>query len=1056
MKNLIQYFLDRSFLVNLVSVFLILIGGILAVGLRRDLIPPMDFKTLQITLELPGASSLQVERFVTVPVEQSLQGLPGIENVSSSSNNQFSNISLELKADADVESLMSEVRGRVMGIRGDLPDTIKEPIVRQMKNDSAYFMYLGVLGVDVRNPVDREHVIQIERKFAELPGIVSAANSLPKRRLVVRYNPAKIERSGFSISELNSLIRSKISVLPVAQISKGSHEISVELSGHVNDLSELREQIIRSRRSGTVLRLQDVAKIDYEFENSQRLDLFFEKSYIAIHVRKDLYTDIIDLKNKAEVLVPQLQQSLPEHLTLRVMGSGPGFVEQQLKVLGINAAIGLFFVLILLSLLLGMRVAFMTALGIPLAYLGTAIVLYTLNISIDLISLIAMILIIGVIVDDAIIVSEKYAANLSSGMNRYQAAFDAAWSLLPPVTATILTTMIAFSPILFVEGHLAVIFFAIPVVIITALAVSWFESFFILPNHLAHFVPRVKSHEKFDRIVGGTYEFLLVRALRFRYVVLLLVLGLTAGTVYIWKNKIESRFWLNIGAREVNVVGVVAGESSVEKTLEKITPLLDELRADLDPALIEGVYTRIARVWADGRFYESPQYFKLSVALNETLTNPNKAEDKIKEVVRAKIEKFKDAGFERLSMESGVEGQEHRKDRMYSLYYFGEATVAYEDLLVSTRKAVESSLGFVDLVADPDTMQTSWRFVPDETALLRYELSPVVFSSMLRNLLNFEDLGQIQKGVERTPVAAILGNGGDDMELAQMASLEVPSPVGTVVPLSYLGKWQSAAGLKTWERKNGKRSLKFDIKYDPEVVNDQDFKKSLESVLPILQKEFPFYSVQLEQADLEAQKNKAWMLKVVLTCVIGILFVLMLQLNSVTQPFIVGLAIPFGFIGTIWAIYFHGYHLELMAMIGLLGVAGVAVNDAIIMVDQMNRLGGSSKLTRNNILIGARSRLRAITLTTVTTLGGLFPMAYSWGGDSGFTRPLAFSMAWGLAFSTLLTLFVLPILMEVRSDVLSIFSKPGRLLRKAYLRLYGRFYGFANPITEDHKGEALG
>ena len=274
----------------------------------------------------------------------------------------------------------------------------------------------------------------------------------------------------------------------------------------------------------------------------------------------------------------------------------------------------------------------------------------------------------------------------------------------------------------------------------------------------------------------------------------------------------------------------------------------------------------------------------------------------------------------------------------------------------------------------------------------------------------------------------------DNFTHNSLGEFEVLTQAGASVPMKFLGEWKEVNSLKSYRHYKGRRNLDLDFKMHEKTANADKAIKQLNEVLKPIQSKYPGYEINPVNANLQGAKSKAWAIKVAIVCIVGVLMVIALITGSLTQPFLVGLPIPFAIMGIILALFAHGAPMGLMALIGLVGTIGVSVNASIVMVDQMNKMAKESKdklLSREIIITGAASRLRAIILTTATTLGGVFPMAYAVGGESGFTQPLAFSLAWGLSFATLMTLFFLPACLEIRNDILKLTDK---IINKLFFR----------------------
>ena len=397
--------------------------------------------------------------------------------------------------------------------------------------------------------------------------------------------------------------------------------------------------------------------------------------------------------------------------------------------------------------------------------------------------------------------------------------------------------------------------------------------------------------------------------------------------------------------------------------------------------------------------------------------------------------------YRQLSLESEFSGQEEDEPSQNTITVFaygGDRQSIQEieaNLLTAIRPYPELSapaLGEVDTERggrnDNDEEQQVLRFVVRSEALQRYGLDPSSLALQLRTMVAESTLETIRFEGEMVPIVTAVA--GSTPTVASVKDLSVLSSQGLTVPLTLLGEWVSAKAPRSIKRINGERALTFPIQYDAETTDGEKAQTILEKSLDSVRQQFPSYQFEVTPSSREEQETKRWAINLTAICLTGILLVLAAVLGNLTQTMIVGLAIPFGIIGVLYATWISGQTLNIMAVIGLIGVAGVAVNDALVMVDSINlrrrKPGGSDSirsLARSDVIDAAGTRLRPILLTTVTTLGGVYPMAYGWLGESGFTAPLAFAMAWGLSSATLLTLIVLPALVIIREDLVTIWPR---------------------------------
>lgn len=594
------------------------------------------------------------------------------------------------------------------------------------------------------------------------------------------------------------------------------------------------------------------------------------------------------------------------------------------------------------------------------------------------------------------------------------------------MTGTVLTTIVAFAPMLLIKSEISTVLFAVPLVIIVSLVFSWMESFFILPNHLAHFVksaPKQSEDSWFNRIRRG-YESLLRWTLKGRYPIILVLLVLFGASGYWAAKKLRHDFNLQINLERVTVFAALNQSTSLDDSMKQLAPLQETL-LKLPKSEVETVYSRIGSVWMDGRMQEGYRFARFDLYLDKNTDYPTRLRDKVQEHTEKLLAPFKESGqFEKIYSKASRENLDKDKSSMVTVQIRGGEEVDFHEIEKSLAAAALKVEGIKEVVEDPDRYRTSWQFMADPKSLLQHNLSPTELANQLRGLFVPDELIETRISGERVYIyTQSLRDRPPRFE--ELSHLSVVTPRGIDVPLRFLGQWKQKTTLNRIQHLDGRRELKVDFKFDPQKTNSTTAKGNIRSAIESVQQTFPTYDISVVDTNEEEAKNRAWALKVAAVAVSAVLLILALILGSLTQPLLVGLPIPFGLIGIIWALYLHDLPLGLMAIIGLVGTVGVSVNDSLIMVNHMNHLAAKAgkTLDREHIINGASSRFRAILLTTITTLGGVFPMAYSFGGESGFTQPLAFSMGWGLSFSTLLTLFILPALLEIRGDVLKLLDR---------------------------------
>ena len=1021
LKRIINAAIDHSFIVNLVCVFLLVIGTIAVFTMKRDLIPPFDVKMIQVRATLAGASAAQVEEFVTAPIEDAIRSFAGIERITSKTSAGSFTVKLEIfESFNDVDDLHSRVESAVASIRSQLPEDLENLEVENIKINTFWFGTLSLVGFDKDNDAHLAWSRAFAERLRRIEGMTRLDDRTPKKQVYVQLRPKDLARFRVSLPEIANKVRSSFALLPLGVIEKESGDIVVEFDNTLKDVSQVSNLIIKGNSSGNVVRLHQVAEVNWRLPPDDQVERTVNgKPSATIVLFKDMDTDTLTLRDRLSAVLEK--ETPPSGLEILLTGDGPSFIERQLNVLTTNAIYGTILVIAILYFFLGFKAALMTAIGMPLAYLATFAVLQSLGISIDIISVVGMILVLGILVDDAIIVTEQYSQHLEAGVAPREAAVNAVLETIGPVTGTVLTSVVAFMPLLLAGGGIANVLAAIPWVVIAALTMSWIECFFILPNHLAHFVKKPLNAKRLNMIdrLRGRYERVLWFSLRYRYVLVFSFVSLLVGAIWFASAKVPFKFDLRISSERLRVLTVLKESATVEEASQKLEPI-KKIMAGLDKSLYQYIDTEIGEAWVAGEKHEGPKYAQFNVRFAQTMDNIEQAKQSIKQAIEAGLEGVDKGIFERIEVDRRLDGFDDAKDHSLRVAISGRGRLDVEKLLTGVSDSAKDITGFKSLSVDPKLFADSWSFEPNRAALTQYGLELSNLSLQIRGYVAESKLHQLRWDGENVNVFSYIAL-GDRLNYDQLASLPVIIGEGQIAPLSTFGTWKKSRALKRIDRENVERVVAVEVSYVPDQTKKEVFQTELEKALEPLSTQFPMLKFQVEDADRQASKNKSSMSKSLLYAIAMILFILALTLSSVIQPLLIGLAIPFGSIGVIAAFALHDKAIDIMAMVGVIGMAGVVVNDSLILVDAINRKLAAGE-GRQGLIDASVSRLRPILLTSVTTLGGVFPMAYGLGGDSGFTKPLALSMGWGLVFATFLTLFLIPAMVSIQRDWRSYLS----------------------------------
>jgi multidrug efflux pump subunit AcrB len=995
--------------------------------MKRDLMPPFEFPMVRITATVPGASAIDMEKNVTFPIEEAIGSQAGIKEIRSTTTNSNSSIWVYFESDfTETQEALESMKSLIDGIKHRLPDSLDSISYRRVKNDKSWSLNFDLINADDGITEHRVWAKSLSDSISKIPGVVEVSSGQKAREVHIEFNRKKTLYYGVSIANIRAKIVDALRYTPVSAINRDEERISIELKKKFNDVNDIANIPIISNKSGVTVLLKDLAKVSFEFSNATTLYRYNGKKHIEFYAFKNITSDAINIRDEIQKVIDEYNKKLPKPLFAKITHNGPEFIERQLNVLKKNGLMGFIMVCVLLYLFLGFRVSVITAIGIPISYFGTFIVLYYLNVSIDLISVVGMILVIGIIVDDAIIVAEEYTQNLDKGQEPKDAALNAAHSTIKPVTGTILTTIVAFAPMIFVAGKMSALMYGIPCVVIAALTFSWIESFFVLPNHLQHFVkvPAKPIIGSIFVLILELYKKALRVCLKFRYVVLILLVGFMGVAIYIGKEKIKQNFRMHVSFERIRMVAALKESSSLEETHLKLKPFLDYLYS-LPKDNIQHISLMVGRARLSNKYRQGNRFARIEIVIPMLISKPDEAKKEIKKLIEKELSKYKTDEFEELGFRVWKKDDE-KDENIATIYVSGGDTLSFSELQGEIESAIKKVEGVEKVYIDEDRYQESWQFELDQKKATSYGFTSGNITSQLGEYFSKQKLTDIRLRGESLVIYTKFSK-RENPTFESTKGIKIITPAGIAIPLSFIGKWTLKKTLKQISHLDMLRKFEVEVKFDEKKIRTQDISDRLDEALKPLKDKYLAYNFMVHD---ESGDDKKWSIKVGIIVVVLILLVLSLCLHSIVQPLLVAFAIPFGVIGVILALYFHGYELTMMAIIGLLGMAGVVVNDSLIMVDFINKISKRSiKFNREDIVEGASRRLRPIILTSVTTLGGVFPMAYGWFGESGFTQPLAFSLGWGLTFATFLTLIVIPALLEIWVDVKSGVFRFGRLLR---------------------------
>lgn len=1020
MKAWIGFFVDRSLLVNLITVAVCGVGIATAFNTTRAVLPTEKIRTVEVHAELPGASAIDVERFVTFRLEEALCGMEDVEEVTSATTNGRTEIAVHAKPYVDsLAPILEKVRSRISGIEYQLPKDLRPIEIKEAwRNTNQWLLVVLVEGVDHKNQEHRIATKILSERLRRIPDVLKVDSTLRDMNLYVHFSREKLARFDLDLTVVRKRIVEYLKHSAIGTIDIGDQDIAVELAHPFSKLSDLNALPMIVNRSGKGIRLQDVATVTYSFGNERvRQRVNGRDDTVQIFVANALGVDAIKISERVrEVLANEAPKFLPKGLQARITLDGSEMISYQINALVGNGLGGIVLVLLILMAFLGWRVSLMTAIGLPFSYLGIVLLFPVFDVNFNFVSLVAMILMIGILVDDAIIVSEEFSRQLRAHNQPRNAAISAVLRVAKPVLGMVATTSVAFLPILLVKAERSWMYAPIAIVIIGALFLSLFESFLLLPNHLSHFMPAgyQQPERTFLLVLRSAYKRMLLHVVQFRYVSLVIVIAIVGLATWMLTGPVKYQ-GIDLEAYAHTFIELKEPATSMESLNKKIQPI-ESLITELPPDLVDYYSTKLGSAWFS-RLYRGWEYAEIRITPPGGYHEQEIKKHQIRDILTPKFRALEGQDFERIRFRNQKGGESRDIVKIYVSGGDRIDFVKIQERIRSTLKKVES---IKDIFMEDSRFQTSFRFVPKDDDLLAHGLTKTSLQMQLREHFAGEELLRLRHQGDEIEVF-LQPEDSTPPSLEQLEKISVVSAKNVSVPLSFLGRWQSTNVLKEIEHKNLMRLFEVDALYDREKVDPDEIGEAIEKQLAPIRKDFPGYHISVKPSE-EEQKDKQWLLSVLITCLLLIYVCLALSLGSLTGPAVVLLAIPFGLTGVVFALYMHSLPLDIMAIIGVAGLAGVVVNDSLVMTSTIFEHFKSDQQAgfAEAVVEGATQRFRAVVLTSVTTLGGVFPLAYGIFGNAGWLRPMVLVLGWGLLFATLLTLFFLPCLLLLFHDAKSV------------------------------------
>lgn len=1016
---------------NLAMIALAVSGLLVYRGMPREVFPDFSLDAIEVFTLSPGASPVDVERLVTTPIEDVLDGLDGVKEMRSVSREGVSRIRLTLESGADLDEVLAGARDRVRGGDVELPDGTDDPTVSESKNRFpviAVFVYGSADEVTLKAIAEEQ-----SRALEALPGVTSVvATGLLEPRIWVEVDPIEMERHGLSLEEIGAAVSGRVAEMPLGSLEVDRREKLLRVGGDVRWAEDLAQLPIRTSPTGAVVTLERVARVSEAARRGASRGRFNGHPCVHLQVNKASDGDTIDIAREVREYVLAHAADVPAGVAIGLNSDLSVYVENRLQTMTHSGLIGAVLVLLALLGFLSPRVALVTALGIPLSFLGGILVAGTLGVTMNMIAMFALIVVLGMIVDDAIVVGENVYRRMEEGEDPETAAVEGTVEVGRAVFATILTSIAAFLPILLLSGTTGLFMRPLPIVVSACLLISLVEAFTVLPSHLAHWTSRravkeMQARARTARAAGGEvrrwysplldgYLRLLRLAVKWRYATMAMALGGGAMIGAFGGVRIPFVLFDDFESKLFYVSLRLDPSSSIEET-EVVCRQVEEFVNRISEDDVVSAHTLLGVAASDVASFELGAHLgQVWVELREGEGRTRTTAEVI-EALRAELVALPPivASHEISQPQTGPSG------RAIEVSLRGPGLDVLREKAEALARDLATYAGARDVRIDLENGKGQVEVMPNARGR-QVGLSEADLARQLRTAFEGVEVASVRRGTDDVDII-VKHPEADRSRAGVLGDLRVALP-GTQaggairrVPLREVAALKQSVGPASVHHEDRLRSVVVSADVDEVVGNSTRILRSLETELAGLFDGEPAYSVRVrgqaeEQAESLAGLGAAAIISgLLIYLVLGTLF------QSFLQPLVIMFIIPFAGVGMVFGHAIMDRSITLMSLIGLLALAGVVVNDSLILVDFIGQRRRQGVELMQAVMDSGKLRFRPILLTSVTTMLGLMPLTFFATGQARFLQPMAISIFFGLSLATLLILILVPVAYLVLEDV---------------------------------------
>jgi len=1029
-NKLISWFIDNHVAANILML-LLLVGGIISVmGMRTETFPTIDPRLIAVSVNYPGATPYEIADSITRRVEEELVGIEGVKRIASTASEGYGVVNIELEDFIDADDVYNEVETSVNSLINFPPQDAEKPIISKVKV-TPNVLTLAIYG-DVDEYSLRYWADFVEDQLRNLPAVgLTTVRGVREYQISIEIDEDSLSHYGLTLGEIANKINEFGSDIPSGTVESSRGDILLRIQEKKYRGKDFANIVLKTLPSGNSLLLGDVAKIIDGFEDKNLISKFNNKAAAFIDVKRSASEDTLKIANEVKEYLKNIE--LPTGLSIVIGQDETVNLRDRISLMVRNGLLGFMLVFLILLLFLDLKLAFWTSAAIPISFFGGLMLMSFLGYSLNMITLFALIVVLGVVVDDGIIMGESIFNAQEKFKGQKNATAIGVQTVIAPVTVGVLTTMAAFAPLIFSTGILGQIIRVIPPVVILVLLVSLIEAYFILPSHLSSdtrwskgiiYDIRKGFAKKLEKFVKNILEPTVKLAMRFRYATLALFLAIMIITFsMVGSGVVRFIFFPQVESDQVTIkVQMPVGTSfrDTKKTILEIEKSALEVKKEIEATSKNSPFESISVVIGEleaisaGPAAGNGSGSGNNVGQVKVQLVPsdfrNISSKEVEKMIRQKIENL--PNIEKLEFLSSLIGEEadieielsHQDEQILNL-----AAKELRDEIANLGGTKEVAYSF-------EKGKSEFVFKLNEEGLAT-GLTPAEVGRQIRAAFFGFEVQRFQR--DNSEIIVYVRYPKKDREnIAMLKNTKIRLANGSEVALANIADINEQQGYAKIETVNGKRIIGVTSDVDNSITTPNEVIAIIQKdILPEISNKYPSLSYSFEGESKEQSNDLASLGRNMLIALMVIYVMLGAQLRSYVQPIVIMSAIPFGVVGAILGHFFLGYDLTFISMFGVVALMGVVVNDSIVLVDYLNRKHKEGHNLFDSAILAIERRFRPILLTTFSTSLGLLPILLEKSLQAKFLVPMVVSLSMGILFATFIILILIPCLVLIVDDL---------------------------------------